>query len=364
MSKNVASAGAGQSADEAAVLENLSIDDIIGEAYDEVEAAAGDDGDDEKAATGDDKAAAEAGTSGDDNAAGDATAAAAENQDGTKAGEPEPLKPLDHWSADDKATFSKLSRDGQEWMIKRSKEMDRGFNDKLKQIAEEKEQLADVRQRSKQIDEILSPLRAHYNAQGLDDTGAIRQLAAWYHGLQTNPVQTFRQLAQFYNVNLAQLNEQADEYVDPAIVKLQQELGGTRQTLEQLQQQAQQERHAATVRQIQDFAQAKDEQGNLLRPHFDALAPDITMLLQKGIATSLDDAYTKAVAWRPELRATAAPAPAPAAAPAPAPAPASTADRARKAKLAASGMRSSTAQTNAQEFDSWEDAVSAAVGEN
>lgn len=355
MSKNVASAGAGQSADEAAVLENLSIDDIIGEAYDEVEAAAaGDDGDDEKAATGDDKAAAEAG--GDDDAAVEA-AAAAENQDGAKAGEPESLKPLDHWSADDKATFSKLSRDGQEWMIKRSKEMDRGFNEKM-------EQLADVRQRSKQIDEILSPLRAHYNAQGLDDTGAIRQLAAWYHGLQTNPAQTFRQLAQFYNVNLAQLNEQADEYVDPAIVKLQQELGGTRQTLEQLQQQAQQERHAATVRQIQDFAQAKDEQGNLLRPHFDALAPDITMFLQKGIATSLDDAYTKAVAWRPELRATAAPAPAPAAAPAPAPAPASTADRARKAKLAASGMRSSTAQTNAQEFESWEAAVSAAVGEN
>jgi hypothetical protein len=349
MNTKVESAAATQSADlETEVLENLSIDDIIGQAYDEAAEAEFEEVDDPKKIDTPKTDAPKTDAPAADEAAADPAAATTETQ------QPDAIEPPNHWSAEDKAAFGEVPRKTQEWMLKRDKEMSRGINEKF-------EQVADIKRRGQQIDEILSPLRQHYSAQGLDDAGAVRQLAAWYQGLQVNPVQTLRQLATFFKTDISKLQQQEDEYVDPMIANLQAELGGTKQTLEQLQQQAQQDRQTTIVRQIQEFAEAKDAQGNLQRPHFAAVSEDITRLLQNGFATSLDDAYAKAVAWRPELTAAPAPAPAPAAAPAPAPAP--NAERARKAKLAASGIRSSTAQPKGQEYDSWEDAVSAAVGD-
>lgn len=52
---------------------------------------------------------------------------------------------------------------------------------------------------------------------------------------------------------------------------------------------------------IQQFAEARDAQGNPLRPHFETVKADMALLLDAGKAQDLEDAYRKALRMNDEL---------------------------------------------------------------
>lgn len=80
--------------------------------------------------------------------------------------------------------------------------------------------------------------------------------------------------------------------VEPQVQRLMQE----RQQLQQFQQETLQQQQQAVLNQIQEFAQAPGHE------HFEAVQQDMSMMLQSGMAQSLQEAYDKAVWARADLR--------------------------------------------------------------
>lgn len=80
--------------------------------------------------------------------------------------------------------------------------------------------------------------------------------------------------------------------IDPQIQRLMQE----RQQLQQFQHETLQQQNQAVLSQIQEFAQAPGHE------HFEVVKQDMSMMLQSGMAQSLQEAYDKAVWARADLR--------------------------------------------------------------
>ena len=71
----------------------------------------------------------------------------------------------------------------------------------------------------------------------------------------------------------------------------------------QQQTQQQNQQVASTQSMIDQFAQAKDEQGNLKHPHFASVRDTMGVLINSGKAQGLDQAYEMAIYSDPKLRA-------------------------------------------------------------
>src|SRR5688572_13763099 len=107
---------------------------------------------------------------------------------------PEPsLEAPQHWSAEDKAVFSKLQKEGQEFLLRRHKDMEADYTRKTQEVA-------DTKRFRDNFDQLLNPYRNQFAMHGLDDVGAVRYLLGWYQSLQQNPEQTIMGLAQQYGV--------------------------------------------------------------------------------------------------------------------------------------------------------------------
>lgn len=196
-----------------------------------------------------------------------------------------------HWAAEDRETFDSAPRETQEFILRRHKEMEADYTRKTQETAE-------ARKRGEQFNEVLAPYREQFSLQGMDDVGAVRQLATIYGQLQQNPAETVAWLAQQYGVDLSQ-PEQGE--VDPAIQVLQDKISGVETLITQQNQTANQQAQQQIQTQISDFAQLKDEAGNIKHSHFEAVKEQMGQLVGSGIASDLDDAYAKAVQLHPEL---------------------------------------------------------------
>lgn len=123
-------------------------------------------------------------------------------------------------------------------------------------------------------------------------------------GLNTNPVESLKYLAKQYNVPLEKLvgdgrvantPEGDEEFVDPAVSKLEQRFA----QLEQLQYQRQVSEVQA---QINAIKMEKDTNGGLKYPHFDALEPEMIRLKKAGLGESIPELYEKALYLNTDLR--------------------------------------------------------------
>ena len=256
----------------------------------------------------------------------------------------------EHWAAADREIFEKQSPESQQWLLDRHKAMEGDYTRK-------NQELSTIRRRSEAVDDALDPYREEFSQAGLDDAGAIRQLASWHASLRSNPKEAIQKLATMYGADLTQ-TEEVDEFADPAIAAVQKELQEMKQMQSRNEQQAQQTQQEKLRTQIQDFEEAKDESGSLKHPHFQAVYEDMTTLIKNGLAKGLDDAYTKATAWHPELKQAQVETPKAEQSPA-------KPDRAakvKKAKKAASGVKSSGASSGKSNDISLRDEIAALVG--
>lgn len=205
----------------------------------------------------------------------------------------EKLEAPEHWSAADKESFNEQPKGAQEFILKRHKEIEGDYTRKRQQESS-KVRIAEA------VTDALSPHQQEFAAAGLDEAGAVRQLASWHTALKTSPREAIQQLAATYGVDLSE-PDLDDETTDPALRSIQQELGSIKEGLTRNEQLAQQREQQELVATIQTFENAKDGEGKLMHPHFKELHDDITLLFEMGKVKSLEEGYEQALRLRPDL---------------------------------------------------------------
>lgn len=183
------------------------------------------------------------------------------------------------------------------------------------------QEYADYRRRLDPVYQVLQPFEQRYALQGVPIHQGVQQLfqAAellntdpdtafpWLAGAYRprNPVEAINQLANAWGIDLNQALQDAP-YVDPTVTALlsplQQQVQQMQQAMYQQQQYAQQQQQNALVSEVSDFEAAKDENGNLLHPHFGEVLEDMVSLVQMGRAKDLAGAYQLATQYSPKLQ--------------------------------------------------------------
>lgn len=214
--------------------------------------------------------------------------------------EPEPeFEAPQHWSAEDRELFDSLDDSVKPLWLEKSKSLESGYQDKFQSLAREREEL----ERYKGIGEVLAPYRQNLQMSGLNESQYVQQLVSTAAYLQQNPVEGLKHLARQYGVDMSAFGPSEEaEYVDPQFAQLNQRLNEVQGSIQAQQQQAAQANIAALQQQIDDFQNAKDDQGNLLHPHFESVKAHMQGLLSSETAKDLQDAYDQAVWAAPEIR--------------------------------------------------------------
>lgn len=244
----------------------------------------GDPTDDSQLVTDDDPEAAAAAPSEDD---------ADDSSDDSQGDDDTVIQAPEHWSAEDQAAFNGMPREAQEYVLRREKQYEQGIQSKSEEL--------------KPLREAFGPYRDILKMRGVDEATAIRTWVAAQSALDTDPVNGLKMLiSQFapevQSAVLAEFGRQAsasdddsDNFDTTEINKLRRELNQTKQYSQQLKTEHEVARQQEALKQVQDFREAKDDAGNLLHPFFEDAQGAMRGLLLSGEASTLEDAYEKAV---------------------------------------------------------------------
>lgn len=149
---------------------------------------------------------------------------------------------------------------------------------------------------AQEVQHTLQPYMANIQAAGVHPLQAVDKLMQADHvlrnGAPEQKSQFLAQLARDYGVDLNQV--QPLPPMDPQV----QQLMAQNQQLQQFQQTVQQQQQQAVMSEIDTF------RANPANVHFENVKDDMSVLLQSGRATNLQDAYDKAVWMRPDIRQT------------------------------------------------------------
>jgi hypothetical protein len=230
----------------------------------------------------------------------DETEEVAAKDDEEKA-EDEPLEaiaPPQHWPNDFKEQFEKMDATGQHLFMKRYKDLEGDYTKKTQSLAK-------YRKRQEAFDEIMKPHMDDFSRAGMDEVGAVRQLLAAHDYLRKDPKQAIQWLAKNYGVDMSEVgidSTEEDDYADPQVKALQQQVAQLQGFLQNQQQTQMQSVQQNTQSMIDQFAGEKDANGNPKHPHFDEVRDRMGVLIQGNQAPDLATAYDMAVYADPKLR--------------------------------------------------------------
>jgi hypothetical protein len=209
----------------------------------------------------------------------------------------EAITPPQHWPKDFKESFEKLPVEAQHLLYDRHKELEGDYTKKTQGVAK-------YRKRQEALDEIMKPYLADFQRAGMDEIGAVRQLFAAHDYLRKDPKQAIQWLAKNYGVDMSEvgIDTAEDEYADPQVKALQQQVAQLQGFLNQQQQTQMQSVQQDTQSMIDKFASAKDANGNLKYPHFEEVRDRMGVLIQGNQAQDLESAYEMAIYADPKLR--------------------------------------------------------------
>jgi len=164
----------------------------------------------------------------------------------------------------------------QEEILRREEAVSQGF-DRYKSDA----------QYASELKQVLEPFNGYFEQLGVNAPGAINHLLNTEYRLRNGSpyekAQTFMQLANAYGVNIGEL---ATQNPDPSFA-MQNELAQLRGMYNQLIQTQQQSQEQQVLSEIEQFAQNHQ--------HLDEVRDDMALLLSQGRASTLEDAYNKAI---------------------------------------------------------------------
>lgn len=208
----------------------------------------------------------------------------------TVAERPEPPK---SWKAEKRAVWDKLDPETAAYIGQREQEMSRG-------VEQERERLAPA----VQLYQTVQPFVDEIRQMGRDPSADLRDLLHTRKllgtGDEATKLHTIVNVAHAVGIPLLQMLQQSaavpqhlQQQLDPAVIAAQNE---ARQANYQLTQRAQQDQS-----QIERDAIVLVQQFSATHPHVEKLGPEMQRLLQAGLATDLDSAYSKALRLNDEL---------------------------------------------------------------
>lgn len=187
--------------------------------------------------------------------------------------------------------FAKADKTIQDAFIRRSEEMHKGFEQ-----VRHKAQLGDMMERA------ITPYAQQLQQIGIGPDVAFQRLMqaenALRNGTPEQKVMMLHKLANDYQIDIGHVQEyQANRpYVDPQVSQLQTQLQQMQSWVQQQQQQREWQERQTLNSEIEKF---KSDPANV---HFEAVKNDMAGLLQAGLASSLKDAYDKAIYANPTIR--------------------------------------------------------------
>lgn len=196
------------------------------------------------------------------------------------------------WTTEAKAEWSKLPPKIQEHILKREKDVAKGF--------EEKGREANF---GKSIRQTLAPHRNDYEASGMNEEQAVKYLTdlhatykrdpvsygAMIVQAQENPAQFLNAIAQSMGLTISASPQQQgqQDYNNPQLMALQRKLSALEQNITTRE-------HSELQAQIDTFKTDKE--------HFEEVKPLMAALLQGGQAQDLQSAYDMAIHASPNVR--------------------------------------------------------------
>ena len=204
-----------------------------------------------------------------------------------------------HWPKEEQEIFNAWDANVQHQVMDRYKAMEGDYTKKTQALAKYKK-------RNESLDEIYGPFREEWKRAGMDEVAATRQLLAAHDYLRTQPQQALKWLAKSYGVDFTAVNDDTaieDEYADPQMKAMQQQIAQLQGTITNQQQQTQNMQKQEVQAMIDNFQTAKDADGNLKHPHFDVVQNQMSGLISSGVAKDIASAYEMAVYANPETRA-------------------------------------------------------------
>ena len=220
-------------------------------------------------------------------------------------------QPPEHWAQDQKDKFNAIPEEHREIVMDARKSLERGYQTKF-------EGIASIQKEHDQIVDMFKPVEAMLAANNMDRVGGIRTLFQVQQQLQNDPVSALTNLigqhgenatnilqsvAQNMGVQINGPEMEVDDYMDPQVKQIRDELAAMKQQNLAQQQIAQQQQTADLTTQIQMFAETKNSDGSLKYPHFETIKPKMGQLMQAGLSSNLEEAYNAAVGIDPELSA-------------------------------------------------------------
>lgn len=162
------------------------------------------------------------------------------------------------------------------------------------------EQYKQAAQFAQSIEKAITPYAATLNSLGVTPEKAVSELMAADHRLRYGSPQEknayFAQLAKSYGIDLASVSAPEQQYIDPNVSALQQQVQQLKGWIENQSIMGQQQEQASLNSEIASFA------ADPTHSHFESVRGHMSALLQAGQATSLKDAYEQAVWANPTTR--------------------------------------------------------------
>lgn len=185
--------------------------------------------------------------------------------------------PWKSWKKEAAAELSKLPQNVQDYIIERQEQFHKGI-----------EQYKEAAAFAKTLDKSIAPYKDYLAALNVTPDVAFPNLLKTEHTLRMGSaqekVEMLRKLAHDYQIDLEAL---ASVPFDPRLHEMQQRLDYTKAQLEASNSFRQSQEDAVIQDTIQDFANGRE--------HFESVRLLMADLLEKGIASNLDDAYAKAI---------------------------------------------------------------------
>jgi hypothetical protein len=217
----------------------------------------------------------------------------AEAETTTEAPAVEALEPPARWSAAEREVFTKLPPEAQRVVLERHKEMEADYTRKTMELAEQRKPLDE-------FTKLFEPAKQRLELAGLTPAQVTKQLLAIQSFVETNPAEGLKWLAQNYKVDLSTLVPKDDEFMDPSVKALRDEVNQLKSQLQQREQAVQSQNAAEVTKTITDFSSSKNADGTPKYPHFEALKGIMAPMVHGG--KTLEQAYELASYTLPETR--------------------------------------------------------------
>lgn len=228
-------------------------------------------------------------------------------------------QPLQNWSEEHKAAFAKIPVEGQELLLERHQDLERGFTEKFMQSAGERKFAEEMRAA------VPPEMRAYMQQRGLTEQQVFSKLLGYQRHAMTDPLGYVRDFIANNNINPLDIipmdsdgkpntqaqRQPADIRSHPAYQALAAEHQALQQSVANERQQREEQRGQQAMAEFQGLLSETDGEGNSLYPFIRLLAEPMTRIITSdperfgslGVKDRLAVAYNLALEDFPELSA-------------------------------------------------------------